>query len=70
MYSEVVLSSTLLSVSFVISDAASLLPLAGVSPCGVAVVIGFAYSPVKSLYLLAGLAIIVSIGLLSARAVR
>jgi|LauGreDrversion2_3_1035106.scaffolds.fasta_scaffold80015_1 hypothetical protein len=62
MYWQVVLANTLLSVSFVISDAASLLPLAGVSPCGVAVMIGCAYSLVNSLFLLAGLAIIVSRG--------
>jgi hypothetical protein len=41
-------------------DSVSPLPLAGVSPWGVAVVFGFAYSLVNSLFLLAGLAIIVS----------
>jgi hypothetical protein len=60
MYWKVALAITFLSASFVVSDAASLLPLAGVSPWGVAVVIGFAYLPVNSLFLLAGLAIIVS----------
>jgi len=42
------------------SDAASPLPLAGVSLWGVSVVFGFAYSPVNSLFLLVGLVIIVS----------
>ena len=50
-------ASTLFSASFFVSDAASPLPLAGVSSCGVAVVFS---SAVNSLFLLAGLAIIVS----------
>ena len=58
MDEKVALASTLFSASFVVSDAASPLPPAGVSRWGVAVVFGFAYSPVNSLFLLAGLAII------------
>ncbi len=54
--------SILFSDSFVVSGAAYPLPLTGVSPWGEAVVIGFAYSPVNSLRLLAGLAGIVSSG--------
>jgi hypothetical protein len=60
MYWKVALASTLFSASFVVSDAASPLPLAGVSLWGVAVVFGFAYSQVNSLFLLVGLAIIVT----------
>ena len=59
---KVALVSILFSDSFVVSGAAYPLPLTGVSPWGEAVVIGFAYSPVNSLRLLAGLAGIVSSG--------
>jgi hypothetical protein len=55
MDGKVALASTLFSASYFVSDAAS---PRGVSPWGVAVVFGFAYSPVNSLFLLAGLAII------------
>jgi hypothetical protein len=54
------LVSTLFSASFIVRDAAFLLPLAGMSSWGVVVVFSFAYSPVNSLFLLAGLANIVS----------
>jgi hypothetical protein len=60
MDEKVALASTLFSASFVVSDAASPLPPAGVSPWGVSVVLGFAYSPVDSFVLLAGLVSIVS----------
>jgi len=51
---------TFFSVSFVVSDAASPLSPARVSPWGVAVVFGFVYSLVDSFFLLAGLTSIVS----------
>ena len=54
------LVSTLFSASFIVRDAAFLLPLAGMSSWGVVVVIGFTYSQVDLLFLLAGLGIIVS----------
>ena len=54
------LVSTLFSASFVVRDAAFRLPLAGMSSWCVVVVIGFTYSQVDLLFLLAGLGIIVS----------
>ena len=53
-------ASTLFSASFVVSDSAIQLPLAGMSSWCAVVVVGFTYSPVNPLLLLAGHGIIVS----------
>ena len=54
------LVSALFAASFVVSDAAFRLPLAGMSSWCVVVVFGFTYGPVNPLFLLAGHGIIVS----------
>jgi hypothetical protein len=53
-------ASTLFSASFFVSDSAIPLPLAGMSSWCVVVMVGFTYSPVNPLFLLASLGVIVS----------